>query len=178
MQQANKKNAREINWPKMKATLKTMAWAYPLATVCFFILFFLLTFFSVQSRNKKRQDVLANPATTYAVITKTYDGKNNHYAVFSFGTGGESYSGQTFYRYKGHVGDNVCVLYNTSNPLKNMYCDDAQTETFQKDVFEHSFWITAIAAGFMFIIIPLVFIYLIVTGDRQTINNYTVKKIR
>ncbi len=177
-QHAYKKNAKEINWPKMKATLKTLAWAYPLAAVCFFILFFLLTFFSVQSRNKKRREVLASLATATAAITKIYDGKNSHYASFSFRAKGTIYKGETFHGYKGHVGDSVCVMYDTNEPTKNIYCVDAQLETFQKEVFEHSLWITAIAAGFMFVIIPLVFIYLIVTGDRQTINNYTRKKNR
>jgi len=177
-QDSYQKKAREINWPIVKAKLKTVAWAYPLATICFFIIFFLSNLFSVQSRNKKRHDISVSPATTYAAITKIYDGKNSHYASFAFTANGGSYTGETFYRYKGHVGDNVCVVYNTNEPKKNIYCDDAPLETFAKDVFEQSLRVTAILAGFMMIIMPAVFFYLVITGDKQTINTYTRKKNR
>ena len=169
-------NKRVIDWGKIKALLKTMAWAYPLVIICIFIMIFLANYLAVQSRNSKRQAVLASPVITSAAITTIYNSKNNHYATYTFKVSGQNYNGQTFYGYKGKVGDNVCVMFNANLPNKNIYCDNAQVETFKKDVLGYSLYITTIVAGFMVVVIPATFIYLIVRGDKQTLSAYTRKK--
>lgn len=178
-QREYEKKRRVIDWHKAGKQLKVFAKLIPVIGISCFTIMFAVNYFGVNSRNSKRQQVAENPVTTNAVVKKIYTSRRSRGgAVFVFEAGGISFTGETFDNYTGSVGDSICVIYNAANPHQNIYCEDIAKETFKNDVLISSAWSAALTTAAFIVFLPLVFLYQLILGDKQTLSSFTSKKNR
>ena len=172
------KHARVIDWNKIKAQLKTAGKILPLFAAGLFITVFIINYFGVRDRNNEINAVMASPATSTAIITEIHKSKNSSYAIFQFSVANKTYKGQLNQTNGKHTGDEICVMYNTQQPNKNIYCYDSNLENFKDDVLMASLKLSLYVTGGIIVLLPLLFLFNIIKGDKQTIAAVTSKKHR
>jgi|GEM_PF-3653035 len=141
--------------------------------VLFSLLFFMYRHFDVQEHNTLRAAIEEAPMQTSALIKEVNDRKGAHYAVFEFVVGQKRVEGRTFRGYKGVVGDRICVVYLQTQPSKNIYCNDRDTEPYHDAVAMASIRFSAIAAAFLVLIVAALVLWGIATGNKRLISKLT-----
>ena len=81
-------------------------------------------------------------------------------------------TGSTFKFFNGEQGDQICVKYSTEDPRVNLYCEEADKESFFNDVFIYTLQIAGIFILFYFLSLT----WLIITKNKDILIEMTSKR--
>ena len=161
----SQKNYREIYWLKIKKQAMTMLFVF----TGFFVIILSFSWYEVSKQNSIRKAVALNSSTTSGKVTKIFKGRGHNYATYEFNDNEETFSGSTFSKYSGSIGDNICINYLKDNPTKNLCCDDSKMQ----DLFSDSFFSSFQMLGILIILIAIYLLWKIMINDKKILSEFT-----
>ena len=130
----NLKNSnRKFDWKKISKQFKQLL----LICFVFFVIIFSFSYYVVNNHNDIRKYVSQNPISTIAKVV-SISGKSRS-ADYKFDVNGVKYTGSTFNSFNGEIGNEICIEYSSKDPNFNLYCNEKEMQSIEKDVIQFSF---------------------------------------
>ena len=154
---------RKLDWQKIKKQLRII----PMVWLLFFVVIIIINFYDARRRNNLRERIQNAAVKTEATVTVIGPWKNSKYAEYRFVANANSYFGKTLHSYEGNLGDKICVTYNKTNPIENIYCEDQKLEAYSSSVlYESLLFMGWIIIGSI-IFVPVILFLKYITGNKK-----------
>ncbi|MCZ8331295.1 MAG: hypothetical protein O9282_08285 [Flavobacterium sp.] len=163
----NLKNSnRKFDWKKISKQFKQLL----LICFVFFVIIFSFSYYVVNNHNDIRKYVSQNPISTIAKVV-SISGKSRS-ADYKFDVNGVKYTGSTFNSFNGEIGNEICIEYSSKDPNFNLYCNEKEMQSIEKDVIQFSFKMF----GIMIIGIIGILLFQLMIGNKKLMTEITSRK--
>lgn len=161
-----KKGNRKIDWKKISKQFKQLL----LISFVFFVIIFLFSYYIVDNQNNIRKSVSQNRISSNAKVVSI--SSKSHSADYEFDVNGLKYTGSTFNSFNGEIGNEICIEYSSKDPNFNLYCNEKEIQSIEKDVIQFSFKMF----GIMIIGIIAILFFQLMIGNKKLMTEVTSRK--
>ena len=159
-----------LDWSKVVKVLRTILVVASLGTA----LILSIAFYYTYSFNERRETVESNPGQIQARITGISSRRLYKTGLYEFYLGNRLFTGRTDSKYKGNVGDRVCVRYYVKDPSINFHCPEWEKKDWVADHLSVSLQLW----GLMLVLPAIVLGFRMLMGDKQLWRSFYSKPMR